>query len=477
LERKLTAILCADVYGYSRLMGQDEEATLRTLSTHRKFVDSLIEKHRGRFVNSAGDSVLAEFASVVNAIQCAVEIQATLRAENADVPPERRMQFRIGVNLGDVMVEGEQIYGDGVNVAARLESLAEPGGICISGTVHEQVRDKLALVFADYVVMAVALTVWWLFAGRVVSGITSASFSTASAYIADVAPPDRRAGSYGMISAAFGLGFVLGPALGGVFGNINPRLPFWIAAGLSLLNAMYGLFVLPESLPRDRREAFNCRRANPMGSIKLLRSHMELLGLSSVSFLTSIAHEALPTTFVLYATYRYGWNERLVGLAIATVGVCSAVVGAGMMQPLVSRLGDRLVMLSGMLFNFAGFVVYGLAPSGVLFWTGIPVGCLGGLSNPPMQSLMTRRVKATEQGQLQGALSSIRGIAFMIGPIIFTSTFASFIGPCRYCHLPGAPYLLAGVIVMLSTIIAWRATSLGAEREIKTSPQPAHVVE
>jgi DHA1 family tetracycline resistance protein-like MFS transporter len=134
-------------------------------------------------------------------------------------------------------------------------------------------------------------------------------------------------------------------------------------------------------------------------------------------------------------------------------------------------------MLSGMLFNFAGFVVYGLAPSGVLFWTGIPVGCLGGLSNPPMQSLMTRRVKATEQGQLQGALSSIRGIAFMIGPIIFTSTFASFIGPYRYCHLPGAPYLLAGVIVMLSTIIAWRATSLGAEREIKTSPQPAHVVE
>ncbi len=149
MERKLTAILCADVFGYSRLMGEDEEATLRTLSSHRKLIDSLIEQHHGRFVNSAGDSVLAEFASVVNAVQCAVDIQTTLNAENANLPPSRWMEFRIGVNLGDVMVDGEQIYGDGVNVAARLESLAEPGRICISATVHEQVRDKLALSYDD----------------------------------------------------------------------------------------------------------------------------------------------------------------------------------------------------------------------------------------------------------------------------------------------------------------------------------------
>jgi adenylate cyclase len=149
LERKLTAILCADVFGYSRLMGEDEEATLRTLTSHRKLIDSAIDQHHGRFVNSAGDSVLAEFASVVEAVNCAVEIQTGLKAENANLSPERRMEFRIGVNLGDVMVEGEQIYGDGVNVAARLESLAEPGGICISGTAHDQVRDKLALASED----------------------------------------------------------------------------------------------------------------------------------------------------------------------------------------------------------------------------------------------------------------------------------------------------------------------------------------
>jgi DHA1 family tetracycline resistance protein-like MFS transporter len=329
----------------------------------------------------------------------------------------------------------------------------------------------------DYIVMALAPTVWWLFVGRVISGITAASFSAASAYIADVTPPEKRAAAYGMISGAFGLGFVLGPAMGGVLGNIDPRLPFWVAAGLSLLNAMYGLFVLPESLPVHRREAFSWKRANPLGSIKLLRSHAELFGLSAVNFLSSIAHEALPTTFVLYAMYRYGWNARTIGLAMATVGVCSVVVGVGMVQPLVARFGDRRVMLGGMWFNLAGFLIYGLAPTGLLFWSGIPVGGLGGLSNPPMQGLMTRRVKETEQGQLQGALSSIRGIAFMIGPLIFTTTFASFIGPRRDWHLPGAPYLLAALIVMAATVIAWRATAPGLSEEANLSAQPAEALD
>ena len=149
MQRKLAAILCADVHGYSRLMGEDEEATLRTLTSHRKLIDFEIEQHHGRFVSSAADSVLAEFASVVEAVNCAVEIQTTIKAENANLPPTRRMEFRIGVNLGDVMVEGEQIYGDGVNVAARLESLADPGGICISGMVHDQVSTKMALTYKD----------------------------------------------------------------------------------------------------------------------------------------------------------------------------------------------------------------------------------------------------------------------------------------------------------------------------------------
>src|SRR5208282_2693481 len=220
----------------------------------------------------------------------------------------------------------------------------------------------------DYIVMALAPGIGWLFVGRVISGITSASTSTAYAYIADVAPPEKRAAGFGMLSAAFGLGFVVGPAIGGVLGNIDPRLPFWVAAGFSFLNYMYGLLVLPESLSMERRERFSWRRANPMGSLKLLRSHRELFGLAIVNFVGSIAHEALPTIFVLYAMYRYGWNERMVGLAIAAVGVCSAVVGAGLVEPVVARFGERRAMLAGLLFGAAGFTIYGLAATGAVFW-------------------------------------------------------------------------------------------------------------
>jgi DHA1 family tetracycline resistance protein-like MFS transporter len=268
-----------------------------------------------------------------------------------------------------------------------------------------------------------------------------------------------------MLSAAFGLGFILGPALGGVLGNIAPRLPFWVAAGFSLLNAMYGLFVLPESLPREKRERFSLRKASPIGSVRLLRSHAELFGLAISGFIGNIAHEALPTTFVLYAMYRYGWNERTIGLALATVGVCSAVVGAGLVQPLVARLGERRVMIAGLWFGVAGFATYGLAATGLIFWLAVPITGLWGLAGPPMQSLMTQRVNATEQGQLQGALSSMRGIAFMLGPMLFTSIFAAFIGRERNWHVPGAPYLLAALMLTAATFVAWRATASRPEEE------------
>src|SRR6266851_1327167 len=265
--------------------------------------------------------------------------------------------------VGGNTARAAEIYGLFGTVWALMQFVFSP----VLGALSDRYGRRPVILLSnlglglDYLVMALAPSLAWLFVGRVISGITAASFSTAYAYITDVTEPAKRAASFGMMSAAFGLGFVLGPAIGGVLGHIDPRLPFWVAAGFSLLNYLYGLLVLPESLPQERRERFSWRRANPVGSITLLRSHRELLGLAFVNFIGSIAHEALPTTFVLYAMYRYGWNERTVGLAIAAVGVCSAIVGAGLVQPAVARFGERRVMLLGHVFGIAGFTVYGLA--------------------------------------------------------------------------------------------------------------------
>jgi len=310
----------------------------------------------------------------------------------------------------------------------------------------------------DYVLMAVAPTLGWLFVGRVISGITAASFGTAGAYIADVSPPEKRAAGFGLIGACFGLGFVLGPALGGVLGAANPRLPFWFAACLSLLNASYGLFVLPESLARERRTPFSWRRANPVGSLSLLRSQRELLGLSGVSFLRNVAHDVLPSTFVLYASYRYRWDEPTMGITLAIVGVCGMVVSGGLVRPVVARFGERRTLLAGLLCGAAGFAIYGAAATGAVFLLGIPLQALWGLDNPAAQGLMSRRVAPSAQGQLQGALGSLRGITGMIGPALFTLTFARFIAPGRAWQLPGAPFLLAALLLASALGVAWQVT-------------------
>ena len=243
----------------------------------------------------------------------------------------------------------------------------------------------------DYIVMALAPSLWWLFVGRVVSGITAASISTGFAYVADVTPPEGRAARFGMLGVAFGAGFVLGPALGGLAGGVEPRLPFWIAAGLSLTNALYGLFVLPESLPRERRAPFEWRRANPLGSLALLRSHRELLGLASVNFLGQLAHAVLPSVTVLYMGYRYGWDERTVGLVMAGVGICSMVVQGALIGPVVRRFGERSALILGLLFGTAGFATYGIASTGSVFLVGVPLMALWGKSRCPRPDEPPRR--------------------------------------------------------------------------------------
>lgn len=310
----------------------------------------------------------------------------------------------------------------------------------------------------DYFLMALAPNLGWLFAGRVISGITASSFGTAFAYIADVTPQEKRAGAFGMVGAAFGLGFVLGPALGGVFGQIDPRLPFWAAGVMAIVNAAYGFFVLPESLPKEKRSRFALAKANPIGSLVLLRSHPELSGLAFTNFLMQLAHVALPSVTVLYMGYRYGWNEMQVGLMLAGVGVCSMIVQGGLVKPVVARLGERRALALGLAFGAIGFAIYGFASTGGAFLVGIPVMALWGFAGPSAQSLMTRRVSPTEQGQLQGAIASITAIAGLFGPAIFTQVFATFIGPRANLHVPGAPFILAAAMLLAACALSWAAT-------------------
>jgi MFS transporter, DHA1 family, tetracycline resistance protein len=307
----------------------------------------------------------------------------------------------------------------------------------------------------DYILMAVSPSLAWLFIGRIISGITSASYPTAGAYIADVTPQEERAGKFGMLGAAFGLGFIIGPAIGGVLGSIDLRLPFWVAAGLSLANAAYGYFILPESLPPERRKAFSFRTANILGAYRLLRSHPELLGMAAALFVMSLAHESLPNTFVLYAHQRYGWNESQVGLVLALIGVASVVVSMLLVKPLVRRLGERRAALVGLVCGLSGFVWFGLAPTGFLFLFGITLIAMMGVANPSFQALMSHRIDPTEQGQLQGALGSIRAITGMIGPIIFTQVFATAISGERF-QLPGAAFLLSAALLVIALVIGLR---------------------
>jgi DHA1 family tetracycline resistance protein-like MFS transporter len=321
----------------------------------------------------------------------------------------------------------------------------------------------------DYIFMALAPSLRWLFVGRLISGITTSNVSTAFAYITDVTRPQERAKKYGMLGAAFGLGFVIGPALGGLLGNYNLRAPFWAAAILSLINFMYGFFVLRESLPPERRAKSAWHMANPLGSLTLLRSHPELAGLSVVMVLYYLAHQSLPSVFVLYTEFRYGWNERTVGLSLAAVGVCAAIVSGGLVGPYVKRFGERWSLASGLLFGAIGFAGFALAPRGWSFLAGIPFIALWSVAGPAAQSLMSRYVDHTSQGKLQGAINSLRALTGMAGPLLFTQVFSAAISTNAKVHIPGAPYYLAALLLLAALFVAFIAARNIPEPQAVTS--------
>jgi DHA1 family tetracycline resistance protein-like MFS transporter len=308
----------------------------------------------------------------------------------------------------------------------------------------------------DYAFMALAPSLGWLLVGRMISGITAATFSTALAYISDVTPPEKRAASFGMMGAAFGSGFVLGPAVGGLLGDLSPRAPFWVAGALALVNVVYGYFVLPESLDREHRRAFDWKRANPLGALLTLRGRAGLLGLMGIYALYMLAHTALQSTFVLYTEYRYHWDVRTTGLMLAGVGACTIIVQGGLVRHAVARFGERRTLLMGLVGGTLGFVAYGLAGTGAALMASIPVFGVMFFTGPPLQGLMARRVAPNEFGLLQGANASLMGITGIVGPTVFTQVFAFFIGPRAPLALPGAPFFCGAALFVSALGLAWR---------------------
>jgi DHA1 family tetracycline resistance protein-like MFS transporter len=367
--------------------------------------------------------------------------------------------------VGGNAARGAEIYGLFGTAWALMQLIFAP----VQGSLSDHFGRRPVILIScaglglDFILMALAPNLWWLLLGRIISGIAAASFSTAGAYISDVTPPERRAASFGLLGAAFGIGFVLGPALGGVLGDISPRLPFWASAFMALANVCWGLFVLPESLPKEKRVPFAWKNANPLGALKLLRSHPTLAGLARSYFLINLAHVVLPSTTVLYMHYRYGWNTRAVGLVLAGVGISSLIVQGFLVKPAVRLLTERRALIVGLIFGAAGFAIYGLAPTGPIFWIGVPVMALWGIATPSLQALMTRLVEPTEQGRLQGALASLIGMASLFGPALFTQIFAASISIGSDLRaFPGAPFLVAALIILVAMVLAWRTTSSAA---------------
>ncbi len=309
----------------------------------------------------------------------------------------------------------------------------------------------------DFLIMALAPSIWWLFIGRVLNGLTAASQSTASAYVADVTPPKDRARRYGLLGAAFSLGFVIGPVLGGVLAEVYLRLPFMVAAALAFANGLYGLFILPESLPRERRTAsFRWLTANPIASLGFLRDHGALAGLATISFLILLSQNMWPSIFVLYAGARFHWSVGIIGLVLMFVGGGGMVAQMFLVGPVVRWIGERGAVLLGAASGTIGLIISGFAPTGPIFLCGVPFDAIACFLQPGLMGLMSRRVSAGEQGRLQGANQSLQGVTSIIGPPLFGLSFAWALRHDSALHLPGLPILIAAGMWVASLLLGLR---------------------
>ncbi len=322
----------------------------------------------------------------------------------------------------------------------------------------------------DYLFMAVAPTLWLLFIGRIIAGIMGASFTVGNAYIADISPPEKRAQNFGLVTAAFGIGFIIGPALGGIIGTLGPRAPFVAAAVLTLVNWLYGFFVLPESLAPENRRPFTWSRAHPVGSLLALGRYPVVLGLTATIVLTSLAGQSLQSTWVLYTTYRFEWTPAQNGISLAVFGAVSIVVQIWLLRLLMPRLGERRAMVIGLICNTAAFFFYGLVSQGWMLYVVMVVTCLAFLTNPAAQGLISRQVGPSEQGAVQGALTSLVALTGIFGPLLATELFARFTRPDASVQIPGIAFYMAAVLCLIGLLLAIRAfRTLPAQEEAATA--------
>lgn len=308
----------------------------------------------------------------------------------------------------------------------------------------------------DYLFLSFAPTIGWLFVGRALAGITGASFTTATAYIADISTAENRAQNFGMVGAAFGLGFIIGPVIGGLLGTFGPRVPFMVAAGLSLLNALYGYFILPESLSKEHRRSFNWKRANPLGSLKQLSKYPQLGGLISSFFLIYIASHAVQSNWSYFTIEKFHWNQKMIGISLGAVGLLVGIVQGGLIRFINPKLGNEKSIYIGLLLYAAGLLLFAFASQSWMMFVFLIPYCLGGIAGPALQSTISGNVPPNEQGELQGALTSMISLTSIIGPPLMTGLFAYFTKPGTPLHFSGAAFFVGSLLMLASAIIAYK---------------------
>lgn len=360
--------------------------------------------------------------------------------------------------LGGDLAAASHLFGLLVTLYAAMQFVAAPvlGGLADRFGRRPVILLSLLGAAASYLLSGFAPVLWWLFVGRVIAGITGASFSAATAYVADVTPPEKRAASFGLIGAVFGLGFILGPALGGALGDVGLRLPYFVGAGLNGLNLLYGFFVLPESLTPENRRPFSFARANPFGALRALGRHPVVLGLTGTMMCAFLAQWILQSVWALYTQARYDWSLRQVGVSLMVVGFGMAVVQGLLVRVAVPRLGERRALVVGLVTVITGHVLIALATRGwMIYALSVPLA-LGGLAGPAVQAIISRETGASEQGELQGSVNSLSGLAAILGPGIGTSLLARFAPPEAHPHVPGAPFFAAAAINAVGLLLALR---------------------